>query len=434
MAPISESLEFEVYSKIHKAPDHIRITIHQKVVKSLYKHALKLLKKENSIIGFQQDHAPQIYLDEYYREHVLNHLKEFLLKYSVISFLYKNVREKKIIMIGDPRLDNIIINLGQNAEYHFDFTPAPPVPVRDWRYLPFKPPLRKKYKDIDKQATNFITEERTLKSNLGKNSDISTGDWILFSASLLNENKKPLFNNLQEYLWLRISDEETGEPFNTLFIERKKGDQFNSTNQCLCEYFGSQLNIPYLFQISILEVLPHTYFCLDSFKEQFRLKSDRKTHQKIVEVYSFRNDLSLRRAMVEETYKVLSRTFPIDVPQSAITRQERIIRDELQLNPDYSVYKLQSTFSDTIKSLAEKQMRTTLLTDYFSQQENITIDAKDVYNYLNLTKRPRTKEFIHFLHPSICVNEDEAPIPYESLKHTCIKEKTMNHILYHLTK
>jgi len=95
---------------------------------------------------------------------------------------------------------------------------------------------------------------------------------------------------------------------------------------------------------------------------------------------------------------------------------------------------LQSDFDQKVRLLAEKQVRENILIDHFALQENINIDDSDVFGYLNLTKRPRTKEFIHFLHPEIRANEEELPIPHESLKYLCIKEKTINHILYHFTK
>jgi len=422
-------LRFELSSCTHKIPDQSCITVPQEIIDKLYQHTL-ILQQHADTVGFSKKNAPLQYLDSYYKEHILNHLKEFLLKYSVISFFYQQLREQHILTAGEPRLVDISLAPEKDAQYIFQFTPVKKVAVRDWRYLPFKSPIRKKYKDIDKQASNFITEER---AQHGHHDEITPGDWVLFEITLLNQNQKPLLKNLSESLWIQIGAEETSEPFRNLFLGKKKGEHFTSNHLCLQEYF-SQNDYDYFFDIFIKEILPYHYFCLDSFKRHFRLKSDRKMHQKIVEVYSFRNDISLRRAMIEEAFLLINRTYPIDVPESVVIRQEKILREELQTNPDYTVYKLQSDFDQKVRLLAEKQVRENILIDHFALQENINIDDSDVFGYLNLTKRPRTKEFIHFLHPEIRANEEELPIPHESLKYLCIKEKTINHILYHFTK
>jgi len=429
---MAELLRFELFNVTHKIPDQGCVTVPRSIIDKLYKYTLTL-QQNSETFGFSKTNAPLPYLDSYYKEHILNHLKEFLLKYSVISYFYQQLREQKIITVGDPRLIDISLDPAENARYTFRFTPAKHTPVRDWRYLPFRPPERKNYKDIDKQATNFISEERVLQDAVAQDHEIIPGDWVLFEATLLNKNKKPIIQNFSESLWIQIGSEETSEPFRNLFLKKKRDEHFISSHTCLQEFF-SQTNYNYTFDIFIKEILPYNYFSFESFKKHFRLKSERKMHQKIVEVYSFRNDISLRRAMIEEAFTLIGRTYPIDVPKSAILRQEKNLLAELQTNPDYTVYKLQSDFAKKVHLLAEKQVRESLLIDYFSVQENINIEDEDVFNYLNLTKRPRTKEFIHFIHPDIKANEEELPISHESLKYLCTKEKTVNHILYHLTK
>jgi FKBP-type peptidyl-prolyl cis-trans isomerase (trigger factor) len=305
--------------------------------------------------------------------------------------------------------------------------------VRDWRYLPFKAPTRKKYQDIDKQATLFIDQERAAKKTYAQ-STITSGDWVLFEITLLNQKQKPLISDLSELLWIQISNEESGESFQSLFVGKKSGDSFITNHLCFQEYFGSSLDVIYLFRITIKEVLSLAYFCFDLFKEHFKLKSERKTHQKIVEVYSFRNDVSLRRMLVEEALALLTKTYPFDVPATALLRQEKIIRDYLQNNKDYTVYKLQHDFERNIHLLAQKQIHEQMIVDYFAHQENIGATDDDICQYLNLTKRPRTKEFIYFMHPDLRAREEDTPLQNEVLRHYCRKEKAINHILYHWSK
>lgn len=411
----------------------IKITVQPKFVNTLFDHALELQQAHSMNAGFGARPAPKTYIQSYYQEAIASHLKEFFFKYGVCSFLYNQLHERKILLVGEPRLTNIDFQQDHATRYHFEYSTIPHISMRDWRYLPFNAPARKKYQDIDKQAALFITQENTAKKSY-KQLTITAGDWVLFEVVLLDSKNKPLIKGLSELLWIQISDEEAGEPFRQLFVGKTVGDGFITTSACLQEYFGCNLDLAYSFAVTIKEILPSAYFCIDLFKNQFRLKSERKAHQKMVEVYSFRNDISLRRSMVEEAFALLAKTYPFDVPTAAVLRQEKIIRDALQNQQDYMVYKLQRDFEHNIHLLAQKQIREHMIADYFANQENIGATDNDIYQYLNLTKRPRTKEFIYFAHPAIRSNEEEAPIQHEILRLYCRKEKSINHLLHHWSK
>jgi len=411
----------------------IKITVPPKMIDAVFNHALVLQHEHSANVGFGSRPAPKTYIQNYYQEAIITHLKEFFFKYGVCSFLYNQLHEKKILFVGEPRLTQIDFQPSHGACYYFEYSAIPKVSMRDWRYLPFKAPARKKYQDIDKQATLFITQESTAKKSY-KESIIAPGDWVLFEVVLLDNKNKPLLKGLSELLWIQISDEETGEPFRQLFVGKSVDDKFVTNSICLQEYFGCSLDLAYSFAITIKEILPSAYFCLDLFKNQFRLKSERKAHQKMVEVYSFRNDVSLRRSMVEEAFTLLAKTYPFEVPTAAVLRQEKAIRDVLQNQQDYMVYKLQHDFERNIHLLAQKQVREHMIADYFASQENLNATDDDIYQYLNLTKRSRTKEFIYFAHPIISSNEEEAPVQHEILRLYCRKEKAVNHLLYQWSK
>ena len=67
-------------------------------------------------------------------------------------------------------------------------------------------------------------------------------------------------------------------------------------------------------------------------------------------------------------------------------------------------------------------------------KKDIDVSHTDLKNYLNLTKRPRTKEFLHFDPPMTKIRGQEHPVLNEELSRMCLREKTLNHIIYHLTK
>ena len=103
-------------------------------------------------------------------------------------------------------------------------------------------------------------------------------------------------------------------------------------------------------------------------------------------------------------------------------------------NPDYHVYRAEKNFQDHVRNLAEKLVKEMIFIDKLAYHENITISDDDIKGYLNLTNRPRMKEFIYFDLPSFKIQGQEVPIPAEELKRICLREKAINYVIYHLTK
>ena len=88
------------------------------------------------------------------------------------------------------------------------------------------------------------------------------------------------------------------------------------------DYFSNHLDNSYAFCISVVDTVHNAYFCLESFKKYFKLKNNKDIYQKLIEVFSFRNDLSQRRSMVEEAFKVLLNKHRFTVPNHLILRQQ----------------------------------------------------------------------------------------------------------------
>src|SRR5207248_735599 len=135
------------------------------------------------------------------------------------------------------------------------------------------------------------------------------------------------------------------------------------------------------------------------------------------------NDLSQRRSMVEEALKLLLSKHHVEAPNYLILRQQKLVLESVQNNPDYQVYKTQTNFKDSIQQLAAKQVKEILLIDQLSFKENLAISPQDVRSYLNLLKRPRTKEFIYFNLPPTKAQGREIPLPTEIIKKCCLREK-----------
>jgi FKBP-type peptidyl-prolyl cis-trans isomerase (trigger factor) len=425
-------LDFKV---IEKSPSLLQATIivSANVVDILYQEAVLNQQQHIQTQGFQRGNVPLSYIQENFKTQLISHLKEFIFKYCVINFLYKKIYEQKIVTADEPRLINITLEPKKDAQFNFEWTQIDPITIHEWKYFPFKAPKRKNYKDLDRQVETFIKEERNYLKNW-QDKGLAIGDWVNFTITLANKDNTILLADLKQNFWFKLDNEEIEGPLRKLFLGKKKGDLFYTTNIGFQEYFSDQLPIPYNFYVEIIDIIPHYYFCLEQFKYHFRIKTNKDMHKKLIEVCSYRNDISQRLAMVEESLKLLLYKHPIIAPKQLVSRQQNIILRTVRENPDYNVYRKQKDFQKQVQRLAEKQIKEIIFLDQLAYHENIDATDEDIKNYLNLTKRQRMKEFIYYKLPHFKHDGNTVPIPTQELKQICLRDKTLNYIIYHLTK
>ena len=109
----------------------------------------------------------------------------------------------------------------------------------------------------------------------------------------------------------------------------------------------------------------------DMFKKHFKIKTNKDMNKKIIEVFSYRNNLSQRRATAEETLLLMLMKHKFDVPNHLTLRQEKAVLDAVQNNPDYYVYRMQKDFKHYVKRLAEKQAKEMILLDHVAFNDNV---------------------------------------------------------------
>ena len=409
------------------------ITVPEKIVATFYHAAAKSQKKNTVTHGFQRGEVPIEYIKQNFTDNLIEHLKELLMKYCVINFLCKQIQKKKLVISGNPRLSSIHITPNDDAHFVFELSLFADLSIYEWKYFPFRPPKRKNYKDLDRQVESFIEEEKAQLHAL-KDDTLAIGDWVSFNISFVDDDQKQLMEGFTQNFWFKLGEDETESPLRQLFVGKRLGDIFFSDHNVLQEYFSDQLDTDYLFSIEITNTLSHRYFCFDHFKRTFRIKTNKDMHKKLIEVFSYRNDISQRHAMVEGALTTLLSKHRFTMPNHFILRQKKALLDKMQHNPDYHVYRSHKDFQNQIQKLAEKQVMETIFIDKLAYHENLYVSDEDIEGYLNLINRPRMKEFIYFDLPSFKIQGQEYPIPAEELKRKCLREKAINYTIYHLTK
>ncbi|KKP35569.1 MAG: hypothetical protein UR26_C0003G0042 [candidate division TM6 bacterium GW2011_GWF2_32_72] len=383
--------------------------------------------------GFRKGNAPCCYIAENLKQDLQDHLKEFLFNFKIINFLYEELIENKISFSEDPVLTNIKLHKGQEAEYVFHVKPSRTIALQGWKRFPFQTPKRKNYKDLDKQVKIFLKEELCLTENCVLDT-VQEGDWVNFEIAILKDDGSPLHPDLVSEFWIKVGNEEIDLPFTQIFLNKKIGQNFCSQAEMLQNFFSATLDTNYKFQIKINDIVNNLELSLEDFKRHFRIKTNKELHNKLIEVFSQRNDQTQRRETVEEALKLLLSKHPFEIPSEIVKKQGNIIVENIKKTPDFNVYKTQKGFEKQIEKLAEKQIKQTVFIDQLAFHENIKLTQTDIRGYLNLTKRIKTKELIHFSPPDGAINYQESPIPSAIIKQSCLREKTLNHALYHLTR
>ncbi len=406
------------------------VTIAPRFVALFYEHAISCYSAIAQAPGFNKGLVPRDYIERNYSPAILNQLEQFLLICYAEPFLVYTLRKRHLPVVGKPTLVSARVAVGVGAVFHFACVLLPLQVSNQWRHTNFRAPARKNYRDLDNQVTTFLVEEAAYQRVGG--AGIAPEDWIEFE--LVPVGSMPAGMVKPVNFWLRIGSEDPDYEASQLFVQRDVRAPVMTQARFLQDYFHATHENQYTFALTVTQHIPHRVFCLDLFKRHFKLRSEKDVHRKLIEVFSYRNDLSQRRETVEAVLKIIVKQNPFQVPSELIAEERNRIIGTMSSNPDYYVYKTQPDFQEKVDQLAQKQLKEAALIDAIAYAERIELTDQDIASYFNLLKRSRMKEFIYFELPDSRMYEREIPLSRESIYRTCLREKTLNLIIHTLTK
>ncbi len=410
---------------------NVIIEVDKQLANIIYQQAINLFRGEK-LDGFKINNTPTEYLEMNYKSEISHRVKQYLFHHFVLDFLIKETHKRRTLVANYPRLTQIHFTPHQNATFEFDVSTTDPIDLKEWRHFSFKMPKRKKYKDLDKQVIHFLEKELSAAKKQQPNT-IEEDDWVLFSSSLINEEETLVNNALSNTFWTKISKDTIPSPLAEQFLGKKLNELF--TTNCL--EFDAQLSNydgkVFSFLITIKNIVKGKHLYLDHLRSSFKLKNKIEIHNKLMEVFSYRNDISQRKTIIEELFHLFLTKHRFEVPKHLIIRREEDILQTLIRQPDYQVYRAQKDFEQYVELLAEKQIKEEVLIDHIAFKENISVEAKDIGNYLHLFNNKRLKEFIYFK-PVDTIEEQTKPINMSILSQAALREKTLNYIIHQLTK
>jgi len=407
------------------------ITINSDLVTPIRQQIMVQFAKKTTTPGLTD--IPLAYIEQNYKKEIYRHTKNFLYRYLVIDFLAESIIKKKLIAVNHPRLiASELLTTGQ-ATFTFDLSVADQINIREWKHFIFKAPRRKNYKDLDKQVNLFIKHQQELvKKNSAK--IIQETDWVGMRAIISNEQGKPTSPPHENRFWIRISSNTIRHPLISFLLGKGIGDSFISNKLSLNSNLSETVSDKQTFLITITAIAKGSFLQIDAFKSTFKLINKTAMHEKLIEIFSFRNDISQRRSIIEEMFHLLFSKHRFEVPKHLILRKQEELLFAIKNRPDYQAYRSHSTFNKHVSMLAEKQLKEEILIDQIAMHEKIKAETRDIAQYLNLLSNPRLKEFLYFRSFLDSADDYPAPIHHSTLQQICHREKTLNHIIYHLTR
>lgn len=172
---------------------------------------------------------------------------------------------------------------------------------------------------------------------------------------------------------------------------------------------------------------------LEFFKQTFKLKTRADVHKKLIEVFSYRNDISQRRSTIEELFHLLFTKHRFEMPKHIITRKKESLLSIIKRQSDYNIYKNNKSFDTHLTLLAEKMLKEELIIDNIGCTEEIEVTSADIAHYLHLFNNERLKEFIYFKPFIDNIEDSNTPLHEAILAQAVLREKTLNYILHTLS-
>lgn len=408
------------------------ITATADLVAPLMSCMTEMYRTYTALPGFEHKELPRSYARSYFSKEIERDTQQFIFKHFVFDYLLSELTKRHIVITNWPQLTSVEAGQSGTLTYRFVLSCPQELCLKEWKHFVFKQPRRKNYKDLDNQVAAFIKEGSDLLRTKNKTA-VEPGDWINFHTQLHHPaTHAPLFDHAQSY-WIHITEEGLSSALQESLLGRHIDETFLTPALPFTSSVYSNLQEPCHYNITVRSITKGQHLNLNFFKNTFRLKTRADVHKKLIEVFSYRDDISQRHAIVEELFHLLFTKHRFEVPKHTITRKKEMLLKSLRKQPDYQVYKSDKNFERNVEQLAEKMIKEEIIIDNIAHEEEIKLEATDIAQYLHLFNHERLREFIYFKPLIDNIEESDTPLHEGILAQAALREKTLNHIIYTLS-
>lgn len=408
------------------------ITATADLVAPIMSHMTDMYRTYAALPGFEHNELPRSYARTYFAKEIERDTQQFIFKHFVFDYLLSELTKNHIVITNWPRLTQVESAQSGTLTYRFVLSCPQELSLKEWKHFVFKQPRRKNYKDLDNQVAAFVKEGSDLLRTKNK-SVVEPGDWVNFHTQLLDPATQVPLLDYQHSYWLHITEDSVSSALQESFMGRNIGETFATPALPFTSTIYNDQQEPCHYAITVKSITKGQHLSLDFFKNTFRLKTRVDVHKKLIEVFSYRNDISQRHAIVEELFHLLFTKHRFEVPKHTITRKKEMLLKSLRKQPDYQVYKSDKNFNRNVEQLAEKMIKEEVMIDNIAHEECIALEADDIAQYLHLFNHERLREFIYFKPLIDNIEESDTPLHEGILAQAALREKTLNYIIYTLS-
>lgn len=380
--------------------------------------------------GVSCKQLPISYTQKYFAQEIKRDTQQFLLDHFVNEGVQNYTEKHQLAIINWPRLSNINGNTEEGYKYTFALSLAPSLDISDWQQNTFIAPKRKNYTDLDTQVSSFVQKLDAIEPATDA-TIVEPGDWVRFKAQLRTPHLTTPLHSAAIH-WLQITSPHATTTCMQHFVGAHIGQTFQLPATALIDLQPDAAPTDYEFDVTIDSVIKAAHLGTQTIQHSLHTKTPEELHDKLIEVFSYRNDVSLRKAIIEELFYILFSIYRFDIAPHAITRRKELLLTLMQNSPDSLVYTKQKHFLPHITLLAEAKLKEEALIDTIATYENIQATQDDITSYLSLYSNERIKEFLYFAPLTDDIMASDQPCSEYNLSQIVRREKTLNFVIKQL--
>lgn len=380
------------------------------------------LKKKVKLKGFRPGKAPISLLEKYFKAQV----EEDVISRLVKETYPKALDEVKAAPVSQPKLENGVLEKGQEFSYTAVFEIKPEIEVRDYTELTLEK------EGVEVTEDDLEKEIQTLRNNYATLKDVEDratkkGDCVVFDfeGTVIG---KPYPGSSQKDFFMEISDDAFLPGFPEQITGLKKGAEKTfslsvpekNTNP---ELAGKTVEFTVLIKAIKEKVMPEANdeFAKDLGEYSGLTDLKKKLNESLTEKKRSQSEAGLR----EKIFDILIEKNPFPVPGTMVETQVRNMIKNAQQMLEAQGMKLEDMgqsmgqLFEQYKTPAERQVRSTLLLGAIADREGLAAEDKDF--------ETRYQEFAEQMRQDVAAVK--AKIDPEMLRPLILEKKALEFII-----
>ena len=379
---MSDKKNKDLNSKIEILKDegldfHAKVSLAASFIDSKVQTELENISGKVKMPGFRAGKVPKSIVEKKYGASA----RQDVLQHEINHTIDKIVKDNKLNIATDPKLDDFKAESGKDVEFVVKFERAPKVDLPDFKKISIdKPLLKVGDKDIEERlekiadAAKEYTKESKAKAAKGDQvtlDAIGYVDGVAFEGGNLKAHK------------LVLGSKTFIDTFEDQLVGTKKGDEVSVNVTFPENYHAANLaGKPSEFKVKVFAVhKPEAVEINDEFAKKFKFDSVDKLKEQIADSVKFEFADSIKTIMKMSLFDQLEKVLDFEVPASLVEREYNILKsqgEELKASDETLKTKFEKDLDKYYRKLALRRVRIGLMLAEYVKEKNLRIEQNDI--------------------------------------------------------